>query len=195
MMRRRPWSFSAPGPRRRRGRPGRAGRSAGAPTPLEDHVEARAHRLRILGAPRVAAFLVQAGVVHGRQKLADMGQGFGPYREHPLVGRGRGREEVEVDTIVLRTRAGLAERVERLLGAPLPPAGSCRQSGHPRASASRELRTRLRRCQPTPGFIVRHALGVPASVDLAGDCGTDPGPSHEFARQAQGADRGESRQH
>ncbi|GMA18386.1 hypothetical protein GCM10025862_04070 [Arsenicicoccus piscis] len=60
----------------------------------------------------MAAFLVQAGVVHGRQKLADLGQGFGPYREHPLVGRGRGREEVEVDTIVLRTRAGLAERVE-----------------------------------------------------------------------------------
>lgn len=51
-------------------------------------MEARAHRLRILGAPRVAAFLVQAGVVHGRQKLADLGQGFGPYREHPLVGRG-----------------------------------------------------------------------------------------------------------
>lgn len=56
-------------------------------------------------------------------------------------------------------------------------------------------RTRLRRCQPTPGFIVRHALGVPASVDLAGGCGTDPRPSHEFARQAQGADRGENRQH
>lgn len=32
-MRRRPWSFSAPGPRRHRGRPGRAGRSAGVPTP------------------------------------------------------------------------------------------------------------------------------------------------------------------
>lgn len=194
-MRRRPWSFSALGRGVVEGVQVAQGVAQVLPLPLEDHVEARAHRLRILGAPWVAAFLVQAGVVHGRQKLADLGQGFGPYREHPLVGRGRGREEVEVDTIVLRTRAGLAERVERLLGAPLPPAGSCRESGHPRASASRELRTRLRRCQPTPGFIVRHALGVPASVDLAGDCGTDPRPSHEFARQAQGADRGESRQH
>lgn len=87
-----------------------------------DHVEARAHRLRILGAPRVATLLVQAGVVHGRQELADLGQALGPHREPLLVGRGRGREEGEVDTIVLRTRAGLAERVERLLGALDPPA-------------------------------------------------------------------------
>ena len=80
-----------------------------------------------------------------------------------------------------------------VLSAPLRPAGPCRQSGTLELQ-SRELRTRLRRCQPTPGFIVRHALGVPASVDLAGGCGTDPRPSHEFARQAQGADRGENRQ-
>ena len=211
-MRRRPWSFSAPGPRHRPRTPGTRGPGPGARTaPRASPRRAGAWTRRRRGRHHRPPNPRGAGRAGGTAPRRPESPGSARRRSRRRGGAGSGRSatlprprrRLRRPGAPMRGRSPGAMSLLRapgpaqslgVLSAPLRPAGPCRQSGTLELQ-SRELRTRLRRCQPTPGFIVRHALGVPASVDLAGGCGTDPRPSHEFPRQAQGADRGESRQH